>query len=86
MARFWYAYDTVGNPYAVSSYRLQLSIPGCINGPVVCAIYVPGGAEFPAPLSTNIKRYIANGLANNVAEPATPPGAKFYVYLKGLAQ
>jgi hypothetical protein len=86
MSRFWFAYDTVGNPFAISSYRRQISTPGCLNGPVICAIYSPGGLDYPAPLSHNLKRYIAAGLANNIAEPATPPGSKFYVYLKGLAQ
>lgn len=86
MARFWYSYDTVGSPYALSSYRRQTSTPGCLNGPVVCAIYATAGGEHPLLLSTNLRQYIADGLANNVAEPATPAGNKFYVYLKSLSQ
>jgi hypothetical protein len=86
MARKWYAYDGVGNPFLLGSYRLQTTIPGCINGPVICSIYAQGQAEFPENISLNLRRYIANGLANGVAEPATPPRQKFYVYMKGLSQ
>ena len=86
MARFWFSYDTVNNPYHPASYRKQTTIPGCINGPVICAIYAPGYGLHPQVISSNLRQYIADGLANNVAEPATPPGQKFYVYLKGLAQ
>jgi len=84
MARIWYSYDTVGNPYAISSYRRTTATPGCLNGPVICAIYATNGGEHPLVISDNLKTYIANGLSNNIAEPAIPPEAKFYVYLKGL--
>lgn len=85
MARYWYAYDQIGNPYISSSYRRQTTTPGCLNGPVICAIYAEAGRVNPGPLSANILQYIANGLANNVAEPSTPAGNKFYIYLKGLS-
>lgn len=83
MARAWYTYDTVGNPLSPTSYRLITSKPGCVNGPIICSIYATKGNAFPI-LSANILQYIANGLANNIAEPAIPVGSKFYVYLKGL--
>lgn len=85
-ARYWYSFDNTGNPYSPGSYTRQTSRPGCINGPVICTVYVPGGNQNPLPFSPNMRQYIANGLANNVAEPATPPGVKFFVYLKGLSQ
>lgn len=85
MARYWYAYNAVGDPYSAASYRRQTTIPGCLNGPLICAIYSPGGSVFPPPLSDNIKQYITNGLANNIAEPAIPAGSKFFVYLKGTS-
>lgn len=85
MARNWYSYNTVGDPFLPSSYRKQVSTPGCLNGSVICAIYVPAGDVYPAdPFSPNMAQYIADGLSNNVAEPAFPPGNKFYVYLKNL--
>ena len=86
MARFWYSYDTVNDPYLTTSYRKQSSRPGCLNGQAICSIYAPAGALFPSILSTNIRQYITDGLANNVAAPATPPGAKFYVYLKNSSR
>jgi len=85
MARSWYAYDTIGNPFSPTSYRKQTSVPGCLNGPIICTIYATAGNIYPR-LSNNLLEYIANGLANNVAEPALPVGSKFYVYLKGLNQ
>jgi len=86
MARFWFSYDTVNNPFHPASYRRQITIPGCLNGPVICAIYAQGNGDRPSILSNNLRRYIADGLSNNIAQPSTPPGSKFYVYLKGLAQ
>ena len=86
MARFWFAYDTINDPFHPASYRKQIITPGCLNGPVICAIYAPGAGDRPTFISTNIRRYIADGLANNVAQPSTPANSKFYVYLKGLAQ
>jgi len=86
MARFWFSYDTVNNPLHPASYNRQAITPGCINGPVICTIYAPGFGEHPVGLSTNMRRYIADGLANNIAQPSTPIGSKFFVYLKGLAQ
>jgi len=86
MARFWFSYDTVNNPFHPASYRKQVTIPGCLNGPVICAIYATGTGERPAIISLNLRRYIAAGLANNIAQPAIPAGAKFFVYLKGLSQ
>ena len=84
MARIWYSYDTIGNPYAISSYRQTTTTPGCLNGPVICAIYATNGGDHPLSISNNLREYIANGLSNNVAEPALPAGSKFFVYLKGL--
>jgi hypothetical protein len=85
MGRYWYAYDTIGNPFALKSYRRQASIPGCLNGPVICSISVRSdGGEYPPEISVNVRQYIADALANNVAEPVTPPGSKFYVYSKNL--
>jgi hypothetical protein len=86
MSRFWFSYDTVHSPFLPSSYKRQISTPGCINGPVICAIYARGFGEQPEFISDNLRQYIADGLSNYVAEPATPPGSKFYVYLKGLSQ
>ena len=85
MARSWFAYDTVNDPFHPASYRRQNSTPGCINGPVICSIYALGTAERPTLISINLRRYIADGLANNIAEPATPAGSKFFVYMKALA-
>lgn len=86
MARFWFSYDNINNLYHPASYRRQSSNPGCLNGPVLCTIYAPGAGSQPTIISHNMRRYIANGVANNIAQPAFPTGSKFYVYLKGLSQ
>jgi hypothetical protein len=83
MARLWYSFDGFGSPYTLSSYRRTTAAPGCVNGPLVCAIYAEFGGEHPRRLSPNLIEYIANGLSNNVAEPALPPQSKFFVYMKG---
>jgi hypothetical protein len=84
MSRYWYAYNTTGDPFSIRSYRRITSTPGCLNGPVICSLYAPGGLINPTPFSSNMIQYIANGLANNIAEPAVPANSKFYVYLKSL--
>lgn len=86
MSRFWFSYDNIHNPFLPSSYRRQTLAPGCINGPIMCAIYAQGFGDHPEFLSDNLREYIAAGLSNTVAEPAFPPGSKFYVYLKSFTQ
>jgi len=82
MARFWYAYIS-GDVREASSYSLALVKPTCINGPVMCAIYVGSGGDNPdGPLSQNIQRYIAAGLITKVAQPQDGNAFKKYVYLK----
>ena len=85
MSRFWYSYDAVGDPFALSSYRRQTRMPGCLNGPIICSILAPGGDIYPSHLSNNMQQYIADGLASTIAEPSLPPGSKIYVYFKGLS-
>lgn len=84
MSRYWYAFNSVGDPFSPTSYRKITSTPGCINGPLICAVYAQG-STYPIGFSNNILQYISNGLANNIAEPALPVGSKFFVYLKGTA-
>lgn len=86
MARSWYAYncdnDCFADPTLASSYRLMSDKPGCLDGPDVCAILAKGGGTVPAaPLSNNIRVYIATGLATGLAQPQIPVFSKLYVYL-----
>ena len=81
MARCWYSYNGFGDPLLCSSYNRSFFIPGCRNGPVVCAIYAPGcGPDPTCPLSRNIRIYIANLQLTWQPEPSYPIGAKKYVY------
>ena len=88
MARFWYAYNGIGDPYLPSSYNIILSRPPqpppkptCVNGTRVCAIYTPlGGINPTTPLSSNIRLYIANFFLTTVAQPDSSSGTKKYVY------
>ena len=85
MAKAWYSYvaGTTGDPLIAGNYRKMSNKPGCVNGPFICAIYVEDGDETPlSPLNPRIARYIIDGLANGVAEPQFPIGAKKCVYLK----
>jgi hypothetical protein len=83
MARSWYAYKGSGDPYLPANYSLATIKPLCVNGPILCAIYTFDGGEAPlGPFSTNIRRYIANGLVSQLSQPQAPVNAKKYVYLK----
>jgi len=87
MAKAWYAYNCgnncAANPTLASSYRLMSDKPACLDGPNICAILANGGGTVPtAPLSNNIRAYIADGLATGLAQPQIPIFSKLYVYLK----
>ena len=83
MARCWYAYDGTGDPTLSSNFILATTPPSCENGTMVCAIYSPNcGVNPVAPLSANIRRYIANAIATQVSQPQFPASSKKYVYLK----
>jgi hypothetical protein len=85
MARAWYAYVGSGDPQLASNYSFSGVTPGCINGSTICAIYAPAGGPAPtAPLSGNLRRYIAAGLATGVSQPQFPGTPKPFVYLKTL--
>jgi hypothetical protein len=83
MPRAWFAYVGSGSVILPDNYLLSLDIPACRNGFTICAIYANFiGDEFPVTLSTNMRRYIANGLTNGVPEPRLPIAAKKYVYMR----
>lgn len=83
MSKAWFAYGGVGSVILPENYLLTVDIPMCRDGFVACAIYADNiGLEFPGALSPNLRRYIANGLTNGVAEPRVPSGAKKYVYMR----
>lgn len=80
MARAWYAYNGVGDPFLISSYYFATVKPNCLNGYRGCAIYVPNGGPSPALLSANIRNYIANLAITFIPQPQGSPEVKFYVY------
>jgi hypothetical protein len=94
MPRAWYIFNGATNAdaqYAAGNYRLisHSTRPACINGIQVCAV----SAAYPgdvapinpiAPLSANIKQYIADGLATQVSQPQIPTDTKRYVYLRTI--
>lgn len=83
MARAWFAYLGTGNPILPENYILSEDIPACRNGFSICAIYANDSAgENPIVISRNMRKYIANGLTNGVAEPRIPIEAKKYVYMR----
>lgn len=83
MARAWFAFIGTGNPILPENYILSEDIPACRNGFTICAIYAAdSGGETPSLISRNMRRYIANGLTNGVAEPRLPVAAKKYVYMR----
>jgi hypothetical protein len=84
MPRCWYAYVGSGDPTLAANYAFSGVTPGCINGSTVCAIYAPACGSTPtAPLSANMRRYIAAGLSTYVAQPQVL-GDKFFVHMKTL--
>lgn len=94
MPRAWYVFNgatTADAQYAAGNYRLlsNNSKPACVNGIQVCAVYAfypgPIAPLNPlAPLSTNIRQYIADGTATLVSQPQIPTDAKRYVYMRGV--
>jgi len=83
MARAWFAYNGLGSPILPEYYLLMSDKPACRNGFVICAIYARDSAgEVPSVISTNLRRYIADGLSNGVPEPRLPRSAKKYVYMR----
>ncbi|MBB6501600.1 hypothetical protein HDF25_003775 [Pedobacter cryoconitis] len=83
MARCWYAFGGTGDPTLAGNYRLLHQTPGCLDGTQICAIYAMGCGTVPvSPLSTNIVKYIHDGLSNLVAEPQLPIFSKLFVYLR----
>lgn len=52
MARNWFRYNGIGDPFSSGSYILMPSKPGCINECKICAIYSPGAGNPTSPLST----------------------------------
>ncbi|AMP97807.1 hypothetical protein AY601_0866 [Pedobacter cryoconitis] len=82
MARFWYAYNGIGDPFLSGSYNLLPFKPVCINGCTICAIYSPGSSVPSSPLSTNLRTYIVTVMANQVAQPDSSANIKKYVYGK----
>jgi len=85
MSRAWFSYVGTGNVLSPANYIVTPAKPTCINGRIVCAIYGrPIGALSPGAFSENLLTYIAAGRATGLPQPATPIGAKKYVYLLPL--
>lgn len=82
MARFWYGYNGTGDPLLASSYNLAALPPLCSSGCRICAIYTLGAATPSAPLSQNIRTYIATGMIRGVAQPEGPSGTVTYFFLR----
>ena len=80
MARFWYSYNGVGDPFLTTSYNQSLVKPTCINGPRICAIYSPGATNPTSPLSTRLRTYISNIFVALTAQPES--NVKKYVYAR----
>lgn len=84
MARCWYAYLGSGDPTLSSNYILTGVTPACLDGCTVCAIYAPNCGITPlAPLSINMRRYIAALLITCIAQPQDCRFKK-YVYGRQL--
>jgi hypothetical protein len=81
----WFAYGGVGSVLLPENYLLSGDFPRCRYGFTICAIYADNiGLEFPGTLSTNLRRYIADGLTNGIPEPRLPLGAVKYLYMKSV--
>ena len=82
MARFWYAYNGMGDPLLPSSYNLSPVTPTCVNGCKVCAIFAPGTSSPFAPLSARIRSYIMAGLVTSMQQPPPTEDLVRYVLMK----
>jgi len=87
MAKFWYAYNNVGDPFDASSYaKFNLpNKPSCTNGKNICAIYASGSTvnispDFP--FSINLQQYIILALSDSEIPQPRGTGARPFVYLK----
>lgn len=82
MARYWYSYNGVGNPFGTSSYqRANIPFsPPCTVGSEICVVNAagaPGSLNPNSPFSPNIINYIAIALTSSTPKPS---GGKAYVY------
>lgn len=85
MARFWYAYNGVGNPFEASNYERAESLihPSCRTGTIVCAIYATGsisGLSPDEPFSSNLREYITLALTSQGVP--IPDSGKRYIYMR----
>lgn len=85
MANSWYAYDGLGDPYNVSSYRRVTVKPTCTSGVDICSVYLLGETSTTplSPFTTAILNYITAALATQVPQPHDGPTLKPYVYSRG---
>lgn len=82
MARSWYAYDGMGNPFLTSSYNFTFIKPVCLHGCKICAIYATGTGVAPSLISGNLRSYIINMMVFPIAQPTDTAGTKIYLYGK----
>ena len=80
MSRCWYVYIE-GNALEASSYVRANIKPGCLTGPIICAVYAPNCDIQPSPFSANMQKYIINALLTQVPQPLET-GRKKHVYLR----
>jgi len=85
MAKAWYAFMGNGDPLDSSNY-IRISVkPDCFCGNDICAIYADDRGFQPEGFwSTNLIKYINDGLATGDMQPAEPYYVKKYVYLKSI--
>lgn len=86
MAKYWYIYNNVEDPFDASSYEVLYppNKPTCTTGGTICAIYATASNSVnspQSPLSANLLQYIAFGLTGS-GVPQPDYGAKPFVYLK----
>ena len=85
MAKFWYAYDGVNDPFDPSSYEKANFYfrPICIDGSEICAIYTTGStvnSNPNSPFSSNLRQYIVEALMSEGIPQ--PESGKICVYLR----
>lgn len=87
MARYWYAYNGVEDPFDTSSYE-KFDLPNrplCTTGTEICAVYASGSSLNSTPnnpFSNNLQQYIVRALTGSEVPQPNEPGAKPHVYLR----
>jgi hypothetical protein len=82
MERAWYVFID-GDPFNCKNYRRLIVKPTVFFcGDRISAINAPNNGDYPAPFSSNLVKYIKEGLETQLFQPQKPLYTRPYLYLR----